>query len=71
MDKRHGKIENALTLREVVRTAGYRTLASGKHQGTENLSGRHDRRMKDKVDGLPFHAGKNQCSEAFTELLPL
>jgi arylsulfatase A-like enzyme len=32
-----GKIKNAVTLGEVLRTAGYRTLASGKHHGTENL----------------------------------
>lgn len=35
--KRDGKIKNAVTLGEVLRTAGYRTLASGKHHGTENL----------------------------------
>lgn len=32
-----GKLENAVTLGEVLRDAGYRTLASGKHHGTENL----------------------------------
>jgi arylsulfatase len=37
MAKKHGKIKNAATLGEVLRTAGYRTLASGKHHGTENL----------------------------------
>ena len=31
------KIVNAVTLGEVLRPAGYRTLASGKHHGTENL----------------------------------
>jgi len=30
-------IKNAVTLGEVLRTVGYRTLASGKHHGTENL----------------------------------
>ncbi|MCF7675372.1 MAG: sulfatase-like hydrolase/transferase [Akkermansiaceae bacterium] len=30
------KIQNAVTLGEVLRTAGYRTLWSGKHHGTEN-----------------------------------
>ncbi len=37
MDKQHGTITNAVTLGEVLRTAGYRTWASGKHHGTENL----------------------------------
>jgi arylsulfatase len=37
MDKRPVAIKNAVTLGEVLRTAGYRTLASGKHHGTENL----------------------------------
>jgi arylsulfatase A-like enzyme len=37
MAKRHGAIQNAVTLGEVLRTAGYRTWASGKHHGTENL----------------------------------
>ncbi|BCX48840.1 hypothetical protein HAHE_27480 [Haloferula helveola] len=32
-----GKIKNAATIGEVLRPAGYRTLASGKHHGTENL----------------------------------
>ena len=37
MDEKHGEIKNAVTLGEVLKTAGYRTLASGKHHGTENL----------------------------------
>ncbi len=37
MDGGPAKIKNAVTLGEVLRTAGYRTLASGKHHGTENL----------------------------------
>ena len=32
-----GELQNAVTLGEVLRDAGYRTLASGKHHGTENL----------------------------------
>jgi arylsulfatase A-like enzyme len=32
-----GAMKNAATLGEVLRPAGYRTLASGKHHGTENL----------------------------------
>ena len=34
------KLENSVTLGEVLKTAGYRTLASGKHHGTENLMDR-------------------------------
>ena len=37
MDESHGEMRNAVTLGEVLRDAGYRTLASGKHHGTENL----------------------------------
>ena len=40
MDEQHGEIKNAVTLGEVLKTAGYRTLASGKHHGTENLYNR-------------------------------
>ena len=35
-----GTIVNSVTLGEVLRTAGYRTLASGKHHGKENLMDR-------------------------------
>lgn len=34
------EMKHAVTLGEVLRPAGYRTLASGKHHGTENLFGR-------------------------------
>ena len=37
MDKKPVAIVNAVTLGEVLRPAGYRTLASGKHHGTDNL----------------------------------
>ena len=37
MDKRHAKMLNSATLGEVLKTTGYRTFASGKHHGTENL----------------------------------
>ena len=37
MDKKHAKMLNSATLGEVLKTAGYRTFASGKHHGTENL----------------------------------
>lgn len=37
MSENFGKLENSVTLGEVLRDAGYRTLASGKHHGTENL----------------------------------
>lgn len=36
MGRKPTKITNAVTLAEVVRTAGYRTLMTGKHHGTEN-----------------------------------
>lgn len=36
MAKRPGKFRNAVTLGEVLRTAGYRTLMTGKHHGTDN-----------------------------------
>lgn len=37
MSEKEGDLENAVTLGEVLRDAGYRTYASGKHHGTENL----------------------------------
>lgn len=37
MDKHHDTIRNAVTIAEVLKTAGYRTLAVGKHHGKENL----------------------------------
>ncbi len=37
MDEAPVTISHAVTLGEVLRKAGYRTLASGKHHGTENL----------------------------------
>ncbi len=40
MDEKFGDIKNAVTFGEVLRTAGYRTLASGKHHGTEDLYNR-------------------------------
>ncbi|MDZ7722261.1 MAG: arylsulfatase [candidate division KSB1 bacterium] len=40
MDETHAEIKNAVTLGEVLKTAGYRTLASGKHHGDENLYNR-------------------------------
>ncbi|MCP3914070.1 MAG: arylsulfatase [bacterium] len=36
MDRRPAKIVNGVTLGEVLRAAGYRTLMAGKHHGTEN-----------------------------------
>ncbi len=48
MARRHGPIQNAVTLGEVLRTAGYRTLWAGKHHGTENP---FDRGF-DRYDGL-------------------
>lgn len=37
MSENEGELQNSVTLGEVLRDAGYRTLASGKHHGTENL----------------------------------
>ncbi|MEM9158475.1 MAG: arylsulfatase [Verrucomicrobiota bacterium] len=37
MDETHAEMKNSVTLGEVLRPAGYRTFASGKHHGTENL----------------------------------
>ncbi len=37
MDKKPGKFKNAVTLGDVLRSAGYRTLATGKHHSTQNL----------------------------------
>lgn len=36
MDRSPGKMRNAVTLGEVLKSAGYRTLMTGKHHGTEN-----------------------------------
>ncbi len=36
MDRTFGELRNAVTLAEVLRAAGYRTLMAGKHHGTEN-----------------------------------
>lgn len=40
MDRNYGKMLNSVTLGEVLKTKGYRTLASGKHHGKENLFNR-------------------------------
>ena len=37
MDKQPGAFRNSATLGDVLRSAGYRTLASGKHHSTQNL----------------------------------
>ncbi len=37
MDKKPGEFRNSATLGDVLRSAGYRTLASGKHHSTRNL----------------------------------
>ena len=37
MDEKNTEMKNSVTLGEVLRPAGYRTYASGKHHGTENL----------------------------------
>ena len=40
MDKRHDTIKNAVTIAEVLKSAGYRTLMVGKHHGLENMYNR-------------------------------
>ena len=47
-----GKIKNAVTLAEVLREAGYRTLASGKHHGEDNLYDRGFDRYFGLRDGV-------------------
>jgi arylsulfatase A-like enzyme len=76
-------IRNAVTLGEVLHTAGYRTLASGKHHSTENLFDRgfdHYYGLRDgccnfwnpgkKRDGEPEPGSKGDrywCDDAKTE----
>lgn len=55
MDKKHGDLKNSVTIAEVVRKAGYRTLASGKHHGTENLYERGFDRYYGLRDGASNH----------------
>lgn len=65
MDRRHSAIENAVTLGEALRPAGYRTYASGKHHGTENLYDRgfdHYYGLRDGAANL-WNPGKQREGE--------
>ena len=55
MGERPGKITNATTLGEVMRSAGYRTLMSGKHHGTDNPFDRGFDRYYGLRDGACNH----------------
>ena len=60
-----GKIQNAVTLAEVLRSAGYRTLMTGKHHGTENPYDRGFDRYFGLRDGACnyFNPGKRRPGE--------
>ena len=55
MGKQPSKIVNAVTLGEVLKEAGYRTLASGKHHSTESLYERGFDRYFGMRDGAGNH----------------
>ncbi len=65
MDRNFGELNNSATLGEVLKTAGYRTLASGKHHGTENLFFRGFDRYYGLRDGAAnhFNPGKQRDGE--------
>ncbi len=65
MARRPSKLRGCLTLGEALRLAGYRTLAVGKHHGTENLFHRgfdHYRGLRDG-GGNYFNPGKQRPGE--------
>lgn len=55
MGRRPRKLENCVTLGEVLRSAGYRTLMSGKHHGTDNPFDRGFDRYYGLRDGACNH----------------
>jgi len=55
MSKKYVKFSNAVTLGEVLKTAGYRTLASGKHHSRESLFDRGFDRYFGLLDGATNH----------------
>jgi len=55
MDRRPREIINGVTIGEVLKSAGYRTLAAGKHHGTENLYYRGFDRYYGLRDGASNH----------------
>ena len=63
MDRKHGALKNCVTLGEVLRSAGYRTLASGKHHGTENLFDRGFDRYYGLRDGASNHFNPGEQRE--------
>jgi arylsulfatase len=65
MDKGPGRITGAVTLGEVMRSAGYRTLMVGKHHGTENPFDRGFDRYFGLRDGACnyFNPGKQRAGE--------
>jgi len=65
MSKGFNKITHAVTLGEVLRTAGYRTYASGKHHCRESLFGRGFDRYYGLLDGAnnQFNPGEQRDGE--------
>lgn len=55
MDTSAGKLEHCVTLAEVLRSVGYRTLMVGKHHGTDNLYERGFDRYWGMRDGATNH----------------
>lgn len=55
MSRKYEKFTNAVTLAEVLKTAGYRTLASGKHHSRESLFDRGFDRCFGLLDGAASH----------------
>lgn len=65
MSKKFEKFTNAVTLGEVLRTAGYRTYAAGKHHSKESLYDRGFDRYYGLLDGAnnQFNPGKQREGE--------
>mgnify|MGYP000684073968 CR=1 FL=1 len=65
MDRAPGELRNAVTLAEVLRAAGYRTLMAGKHHGTENPCDRGFDRYFGLRDGACnyFNPGRQRPGE--------
>ena len=65
MDRRPGTMTNCVTLGEVLRAAGYRTLMAGKHHGVENPFRRGFDRYFGLRDGCCnyFNPGKQRPGE--------
>jgi arylsulfatase len=65
MARRAGKLKNSVTVAEVLRKAGYRTLAAGKHHGLDNLYDRGFDRYFGLRDGACnyFNPGERRPGE--------